>query len=340
MFFLQESHKILGNTFGMCVLQDFESITPNVLARTIETVEGGGCILLLLKSMSSLRQLYTMTMDVHARLRTSTQREVTGRFVERFILSLGSCPACLVCDEELNILPISTHIRTIVALPPQIDARSPKQRELDQLQASMADTEMIGALIKKARTLDQAKVFLKKKKKGKFIYFLFLTEHERPCSFLLKPLLKRLFERPLRSRLLVVEERFDLRSVVFLFCLTKKCLLECCFGTCCGVCCWYGLFQHFCQFSASRELENFFRVSVSRIRRAGIQGASRLRFVDIDQSRLWSWIHCSGQRVSLSSTNCSVRFCFYSVLVELTFEKIHSSFGGCKRSWTRRVGGD
>lgn len=46
----------------MCILQDFEAITPNTLARTIETVEGGGMVVLLLKSMSSLKQLYTMTM--------------------------------------------------------------------------------------------------------------------------------------------------------------------------------------------------------------------------------------------------------------------------------------
>jgi N-acetyltransferase 10 len=52
----------LGNTYGMCVLQDFEAITPNTLARTIETVEGGGMVVLLLKSMNSLKQLYTMTM--------------------------------------------------------------------------------------------------------------------------------------------------------------------------------------------------------------------------------------------------------------------------------------
>lgn len=38
----QDSHKILGQTYGMCVLQDFEALTPNLLARTIETVEGGG----------------------------------------------------------------------------------------------------------------------------------------------------------------------------------------------------------------------------------------------------------------------------------------------------------
>ena len=46
----------------MCVLQDFEAITPNLLARTIETVEGGGLVILLLKTMTSLRQLYTMAM--------------------------------------------------------------------------------------------------------------------------------------------------------------------------------------------------------------------------------------------------------------------------------------
>ena len=60
--YYSESHKILGNTFGMCVLQDFEALEPNLLARTIETVEGGGVIVLLLKTMSSLKQLYTMTM--------------------------------------------------------------------------------------------------------------------------------------------------------------------------------------------------------------------------------------------------------------------------------------
>jgi hypothetical protein len=60
-----------------------------------------------------------LAKDVHARLRTAAHQHVTGRFVERFILSLGSCPMCLVADEELNILPISSHIRNITALPPQ-----------------------------------------------------------------------------------------------------------------------------------------------------------------------------------------------------------------------------
>jgi N-acetyltransferase 10 len=47
----------------MCLFgQDFEALTPNLLARTIETVEGGGLIILLLSSLSSLTSLYTMVM--------------------------------------------------------------------------------------------------------------------------------------------------------------------------------------------------------------------------------------------------------------------------------------
>ena len=60
--YYKETHKILGSTYGMCVLQDFEALTPNLLARTIETVEGGGIVTILLRTMTSLKQLYTMTM--------------------------------------------------------------------------------------------------------------------------------------------------------------------------------------------------------------------------------------------------------------------------------------
>lgn len=58
-------------------------MTPNLLARTIETVEGGGLVILLMKSVDSLRQLYTMAMDVHERFRTEAHQDVVGRFNER-----------------------------------------------------------------------------------------------------------------------------------------------------------------------------------------------------------------------------------------------------------------
>lgn len=60
------------------LLQDFEALTPNLLARTIETVEGGGLVIMLLSNLKSLTQLYTLTMDVHARLRTDAHQTVTG----------------------------------------------------------------------------------------------------------------------------------------------------------------------------------------------------------------------------------------------------------------------
>lgn len=60
-------------------MQDFEALTPNLLARTIETVQGGGLIVLLLSKLSSLTQLYTLTMDVHSRMRTEAHQDVAGK---------------------------------------------------------------------------------------------------------------------------------------------------------------------------------------------------------------------------------------------------------------------
>lgn len=37
-------------------------MTPNLLARTIETVEGGGLVVLLLRKLASLTSLCTMVM--------------------------------------------------------------------------------------------------------------------------------------------------------------------------------------------------------------------------------------------------------------------------------------
>ncbi|RLN93976.1 hypothetical protein BBJ28_00016924, partial [Nothophytophthora sp. Chile5] len=160
--YYKETHKVLGSTYGMCVLQDFEAVTPNIMARTIETVEGGGVVVLLLRTMDSLKQLYTMSMDVHARFRTESHQDVVARFNERFILSLASCERCVVLDDELNVLPISKHTRKIEALPPR-DAASELTKdelELQELKTSLRETQPVGALVEQARTLDQAKAIL------------------------------------------------------------------------------------------------------------------------------------------------------------------------------------
>ncbi|KAM3919322.1 RNA cytidine acetyltransferase [Leptodactylus fuscus] len=161
--YYSETHKILGNTYGMCVLQDFEALNPNLLARTIETVEGGGIVVLLLRTMASLKQLYTMTMDVHSRYRTEAHQDVVGRFNERFILSLASCKNCMVIDDQLNILPISSHVANIKPLPPksQDAALTPEEQELQEVKLSLQDTQPVGVLVDNCKTLDQAKAVLK-----------------------------------------------------------------------------------------------------------------------------------------------------------------------------------
>ncbi|XP_045146924.1 RNA cytidine acetyltransferase isoform X2 [Echinops telfairi] len=161
--YYNETHKILGNTFGMCVLQDFEALTPNLLARTVETVAGGGLVVILLRTVNSLKQLYTMTMDVHSRYRTEAHQDVVGRFNERFILSLASCKKCLVIDDQLNILPLSSHIANIEALPPKTPEESlgPSDVALRELKESLQDTQPVGVLVDCCKTLDQAKAVLK-----------------------------------------------------------------------------------------------------------------------------------------------------------------------------------
>ncbi|XP_045614608.2 RNA cytidine acetyltransferase isoform X1 [Procambarus clarkii] len=160
--FYKETHKILGNTYKMCVLQDFEALTPNILCRTMETVEGGGVIVILLQTMTSLRQLYALSMDVHSRYRTEAHQYVVPRFNERFILSLASCPTCIVMDDQLRILPVSSHLRDLQPVPP-VSAHSPlspQDQELKDLKESLKDNPPVGLLVDLCKTLDQAKSVL------------------------------------------------------------------------------------------------------------------------------------------------------------------------------------
>ena len=160
--YYKETHKILGSTYGMAILQDFEALTPNLLARTIETVEGGGMIVLLLKSMTSLKQLFTMSMDVHSRYRTEAHAHVTGRFNERFILSLAHNKRCIVMDDSLNILPLSSHVKHVAEVPARSaeDSLTPEESELKSVQEKFQDSQPTGSLLNKCKTVDQAKALL------------------------------------------------------------------------------------------------------------------------------------------------------------------------------------
>lgn len=108
--FYHDTQTILGQTFDLCILEDFEALTPNLLARTIETVQGGGVIIMLLKNIKKLKSLYTLEMDVHQKLKTEGFNLIEkSRFNERFILSFPDCNRIITLDENLNILPICRH---------------------------------------------------------------------------------------------------------------------------------------------------------------------------------------------------------------------------------------
>ena len=162
--FYSETHKILGSTYGMLVLQDFEALTPNLLARTIETVEGGGIVVMLLSSLDSLTKLYSLTMDVHNRFRTESHQNLVPRFNERLVLSLAGCHSCILMDDELNILPTSTHVRHIQPIPTNPDgtplvpsANAATNAELTDLTESLREVQPAGSLVSRCRTLDQAR---------------------------------------------------------------------------------------------------------------------------------------------------------------------------------------
>lgn len=95
-----------------------------------------------------------MAMDVHARYRTEAHHDVVGRFNERFILSLASCSRCLVVDDQLNILPLSTHSFEIGRTALSSSSESSAE-ELKELKATMQDTQPVGSLLNCCCTLDQ-----------------------------------------------------------------------------------------------------------------------------------------------------------------------------------------
>ena len=97
----------------------------------METVEGGGMVIMLFNTLTSLKQLYTISMDVHNRFRTEAHKLVQPRFNERFILSLANCKTCLAIDDEFNILPLTKAIQDIkpIKLPGQKAADSDSEHE-------------------------------------------------------------------------------------------------------------------------------------------------------------------------------------------------------------------
>lgn len=66
---------------------------------------------------------------------------ITGRFNERLVLSLASNPACILMDDELNILPTSTHVSNIKPVPEAAAGGSASAADLKDLVESLRETQ-------------------------------------------------------------------------------------------------------------------------------------------------------------------------------------------------------
>mmetsp|Transcript_21955 Transcript_21955/g.68685 ORF Transcript_21955/g.68685 Transcript_21955/m.68685 type:complete len:285 (-) Transcript_21955:3527-4381(-) len=165
--YYRDTVQIMGSTFSVVVLQDFEALTPNLLARTVETVEGGGFIVILIQSIASLTQLYSMSMDVHKKFNAATALKnhewrhwasVTPRFNERFVLSFADCDRCVVMDDEWNILPLSRNWAQ--SHSDQGNMLPPMNAELSAMVASACVSPWTRRIVSRARTCDQARALL------------------------------------------------------------------------------------------------------------------------------------------------------------------------------------
>lgn len=82
------------------------------------------------------------------------------------MLSLAHCPTAILVDDELNILPTSTHVRAIAPVATTEDGAAADApcaeaaAELAALVKSMQDTAPAGALAAACRSLDQARAVL------------------------------------------------------------------------------------------------------------------------------------------------------------------------------------
>ena len=100
-------------------------------------------------------QIFDFLISTHSERKPTTDRErvavslCTARFNERLVLSLATNPAALLMDDEMNVLPTSSHVRSIKALPRDEDGAvllpgpsAASAAELADLVASLADTQV------------------------------------------------------------------------------------------------------------------------------------------------------------------------------------------------------
>lgn len=151
----KDTSSILGKTYDMLILQNFEDITPNNFARTIETVSGGGTILLLLESMQNLKDMYNVSMSFHKGMRDDQLfGTTTNNLALRFYKSIQSCGNCVCIDDEYNVL-------SQVIEKPKTDTFIVDDKKLNDIKKEVSEVRTIGQIVSQTVTYDQAETVLR-----------------------------------------------------------------------------------------------------------------------------------------------------------------------------------
>lgn len=84
----------------------------------------------------------------------------TGFFCNcRFLLSLTSNSRCLVVDDQLNVLPITSKVLKVEPVDKQ-SIQSENEEQLNELKESLRDTQPVCSLVNCCKTLDQVNELL------------------------------------------------------------------------------------------------------------------------------------------------------------------------------------
>lgn len=154
----KDTSSILGKTFDLLILQNFEDITPNNFARTIETVSGGGTILLLLETMKNLEDMYNASMSFHKGMRTDKLfGSTTNNLARRFYKTIKECGNCVCIDDEYNVL-------SQIIEKPITEIFNINDKELKDTKKNVFDLpeigKFVGPIVSNTVTLDQARTVL------------------------------------------------------------------------------------------------------------------------------------------------------------------------------------
>ena len=63
-------------------------------------------------------------------------------------------------DDNLNILPLSSHVKHVTEVPPKTSEMTPEMQELIDVREKFQDSQPTGSLLNLCKTVDQAKALL------------------------------------------------------------------------------------------------------------------------------------------------------------------------------------